>query len=76
MEVLNKALGSQQALAWDDEDGNLLISLVGNDKAPTVLVWGENILTCDTEQSIRERFSEYQVRASGLETMLISAKPR
>ncbi|WP_334473727.1 phage baseplate assembly protein [Arsenophonus sp. PmNCSU2021_1] len=60
-EVLNKALGSQQALAWDDEDGNLLIGLVGNDKATTALVWGENILTCDTEQSIRERFSEYQV---------------
>lgn len=60
-EVLNKALASQQALAWDDEDGNLLIGLVGNDKATTALVWSENILTCDTEQSIRERFSEYQV---------------
>ncbi len=60
-EVLNKALGSQQALAWDDEEGNLLIGTVGNDRAKTALVWGENILTCDTEQSIRERFSEYQV---------------
>ncbi len=59
--MLNKALGSQQALAWDDEDGNLLIGTVGNDCATTALVWGENILTCDTEQSIRERFSEYQV---------------
>lgn len=59
--MLNKALGSQQALAWDDEEGNLLIGTVGNDKATTALVWGENILTCDTEQSIRERFSEYQV---------------
>ncbi len=39
----------------------MLIGLVGNDKATTALVWGENILTCDTEQSIRERFSEYQV---------------
>ncbi|WP_334470302.1 phage baseplate assembly protein [Arsenophonus sp. PmNCSU2021_1] len=27
-EVLNKALGSQQALAWDDEDSNLLIARV------------------------------------------------
>lgn len=60
-EVLNKALGTQQALAWDDEEGNLLIGKVGNDRATTALVWGENILTCDTEQSIRERFSEYQV---------------
>lgn len=60
-EVLNKALGSQQTLAWDDEEGNLLIGSVGNDRATTALVWGENILTCDTEQSIRERFSEYQV---------------
>lgn len=60
-EVLNKALGLQQALAWDDEDGNLLIGRVGNDRATTALVWGDNILSGDTEQSIRDRFSEYQV---------------
>lgn len=60
-EVLNKALGSQQALAWDDEEGNLLIANVSSDKARTALVLGDNILTCDTEQSIRDRFSEYQV---------------
>ncbi|HGJ5864884.1 phage baseplate assembly protein [Arsenophonus nasoniae] len=60
-QVLNKALGSQQALAWDDDEGNLLIGTVGNDKATTALVLGENILSCDTEQSIRDRFSEYQV---------------
>lgn len=60
-EVLNKALGLQQALAWDDEDGNLLIGKVGTDRATTALVYGENILSCDTEQSIRDRFSEYQV---------------
>ncbi|BGI52721.1 MAG: baseplate protein [Candidatus Hamiltonella defensa (Ceratovacuna japonica)] len=60
-EVLNKALGLQQALAWDDEDGNLLIGRVGTARATTALVWGENILSCDTEQSIRDRFSEYQV---------------
>ncbi|WP_369407041.1 hypothetical protein [Arsenophonus endosymbiont of Aleurodicus floccissimus] len=58
---LSMKLGSQQALAWEDEDGNLLIGTVGNDRVTTALVWGENILTCDTEQSIRERFSEYQV---------------
>ncbi|OUZ66571.1 baseplate protein, partial [Shigella flexneri] len=37
----------------------------GTGKAATalvlVLVLGENILSCDTERSIRERFSEYQV---------------
>ncbi|ASV33064.1 phage tail protein [Candidatus Hamiltonella defensa] len=60
-EVLNKALGLQQALAWDDEDGNLLIGRVGTARATTALVWGENILSCDTEQSIRDRFSEYQL---------------
>jgi len=60
-EVLNKALGLQQALAWDDEHGNLLIGRVGSARATTALVWGENILSGDTEQSIRDRFSEYHV---------------
>ncbi|MCP1064676.1 hypothetical protein M5G07_00400 [Serratia symbiotica] len=38
-----------------------MIGTVGNDRATTALVWDENILTCDTEQSIRERFSEHKV---------------
>ncbi|WP_174888713.1 phage baseplate assembly protein [Candidatus Williamhamiltonella defendens] len=60
-EILNKALGLQQTLAWDDAEGNLLIGKVGTDRATTALVYGENILTCDSERSLRDRFSEYQV---------------
>lgn len=61
MDVLNKMLGLQQALAYDNEDGNLVIGGIGSQKAHTALVLGENILTCDTEKSIRDRFSSYQV---------------
>ncbi|EFE98314.1 phage baseplate assembly protein [Serratia odorifera] len=60
-EVLNKLLGQQQALAYDDPQGRLVIGGIGATKAVTALVLGENILTCDTEQSIRDRFSDYQV---------------
>ncbi|EJU9702888.1 KilA-N domain-containing protein [Escherichia coli] len=34
---------------------------IGSTRAHTALVLGENILSCDTEKSIRERFSVYQV---------------
>lgn len=61
MEVLNKVLGQQQALAYDDPQGRLVIGGIGITRAVTALVLGENILTCDTEKSIRDRFSEYQV---------------
>ncbi|MFV4846732.1 phage baseplate assembly protein [Edwardsiella tarda] len=61
IEVLNKILGQQQALAYDDPRGRLVIGGVGISRAVTALVLGENILSCDTEKSIRERFSVYQV---------------
>ena len=61
MDVLNKMLGLQQALAYDDARGNLVIGGIGVQQAHTALVLGENILSCDTEKSIRDRFSSYQV---------------
>ncbi|HIF6681403.1 TPA: phage baseplate assembly protein [Serratia marcescens] len=67
-EVLAKLLAQQQALAYDDPKGQLVIGSIGATKTVTALVYGENILSCDTEQSIRERFSDYQVsgqRAGG-----------
>jgi len=59
--VLNKMLGLQQALAYDNAAGDLVIGGIGIVKATTALVLGENILTCDSEQSIKDRFSSYQV---------------
>lgn len=50
-----------QALAYDDPHGRLVIGGIGSTRAHTALVLGENILSCDTEKSIRERFSVYQV---------------
>lgn len=61
IEVLNKMLGKQQALAYDDPRGRLVIGGVGSTRATTALVLGQNIISCDTEKSIRERFSTYQV---------------
>lgn len=67
-EVLNKLLGQQQALTYDDPQGRLVVGTIGSAHATTALVFGENVLSCDTEQSIRDRFSDYQVsgqRAGG-----------
>ncbi|SKC22469.1 Mu-like prophage tail protein gpP [Kosakonia radicincitans] len=61
IEVLNKMLGNQQALAYDDPRGRLVIGGIGSTRATTALVLGQNIINCDTEKSIRERFSTYQV---------------
>lgn len=61
MDVLNKMLGLQQALAYDNAEGDLVIGGIGTVRATTALVLGENILTCDSEQSIKDRFSSYQV---------------
>lgn len=61
IEVLNKMLGQQQALAYDDPKGRLVIGGIGATRAHTALVLGQNIISCDTEKSIRDRFSTYQV---------------
>lgn len=61
IEVLNKMLGQQQALAYDDPRGRLVIGGIGTTHAHTALVLGKNVISCDTEKSIRERFSTYQV---------------
>jgi prophage tail gpP-like protein len=61
VETLNRLLGQVQALAYDDPQGRLVLGSVGSGKASTALVLGENILSCDTERSVRERFSDYLV---------------
>lgn len=75
IEVINKILGQQQALAYDDSHGRLVIGGIGSTRAHTALVLGENILSCDTEKSIRERFSVYRWRGSVPETTMISVRP-
>ncbi|WP_156293352.1 phage baseplate assembly protein [Serratia oryzae] len=61
IDVLDKMMGLQQVLAYDNPAGELVIGPVGASHCVTALVLGENIISCDTEQSIKERFSEYQV---------------
>lgn len=61
VDCLNRLLGQVQALAYDNEKGELVLGSVGSGKCSTALVLGENILTCDTERSIKDCFSEYLV---------------
>ncbi|WP_413723433.1 phage baseplate assembly protein [Sodalis sp. RH24] len=61
MEVLDKLIGMQQVLIYDNANGELVIGGVGTKRTVTALVLGENILSCDTEKSIKERFSQYIV---------------
>ncbi|HHT2831371.1 TPA: phage baseplate assembly protein [Klebsiella aerogenes] len=61
VDCLNRLLGQVQALAYDDERGRLVLGTPGITKAVTALVLGENILSCDTERSVRDRFSSYLV---------------
>ncbi|STG44812.1 putative phage tail protein [Escherichia coli] len=76
IEVINKILGQQQALAYDDPHGRLVIGGIGSTRAHTALVLGENILSCDTEKSIRERFFWFtRWRGSVPETTMISVRP-
>lgn len=60
-DCINRLLGQVQALAYDDEKGELVLGVAGSGKATTALVLGENILSCDSEKSIKDRFSEYLV---------------
>lgn len=60
-DCLNRLLGQVQALAYDDEQGRLVLGVPGSTEAATALVLGENILSCDTERSVRDRFSSYLV---------------
>lgn len=62
MEVINKLLGLQNApLMTMQAEGRVVLSPAGRKSADTALVLGKNIWRCDTEQSIKDRFSEYQV---------------
>lgn len=61
IEVLNKVMGLQQALAYDDARGRLVIGSPGSGRCATALVYGQNILSCSTEKSIKDRFSAYDI---------------
>lgn len=61
VDVLNRLVGQVQALAYDDEKGDLVLGVAGSGRATTALVLGENILSADSEKSIKDRFSEYLV---------------
>lgn len=75
IEVINKILGQQQALAYDDPHGRLVIGGIGSTQAHTALVLGENILSCDTEKRSGSGFQFTRWRGSVPETTMISVRP-
>ncbi|WP_234099665.1 phage baseplate assembly protein [Enterobacter roggenkampii] len=60
-EALNRLLGLEQVLAFDNADGALVLDTVGNEKAHTALVLGENVISADSPRDFSDRFSEYTV---------------
>jgi len=52
---------AEAAMLLDTPGGGLLITRAGTRRAPTALVRGENILSCQGSRSIRGRFSHYYV---------------
>lgn len=60
-EALNRLLGLEQVLAFDNADGALVLDTVGNEKAVTALVLGQNIISADSSRDFSNRFSTYTV---------------
>lgn len=60
-EALNRLLGLEQVLAFDNADGALMLDTVGNEKATTALVLGENIADANSPRDFTDRFSEITV---------------
>lgn len=60
-EALNRLLGMEQVLAFDNTDGELVLDTVGTKKAVTALVLGENIINAGSQRDFSDRFSEITV---------------
>ena len=60
-EALNRLLGLEQVLAFDDAEGALVLDTVGTKKAVTALVLGENIINAGSQRDYSDRFSEITV---------------
>ncbi len=61
LESIGRALQLRQVLAFDDEQGRLVLDRVGRERAHTALVLGENIKSADTSRDFKDCFSEYRV---------------
>lgn len=57
-EALNRLLGLEQVLAFDDAEGDLVLDTVGTKKSVTALVLGENIISAGSQRDFSERYSE------------------
>lgn len=60
-EAINRLLSLEQVLAFDNADGDLVLDTVGNERAVTALVLGQNIISADSQRDFSDRFSEYTV---------------
>lgn len=60
-EALNRLLGLEQVLAFDNAAGELVLDTIGNEKAVTAVVLGQNILGAGSQRDFSGRFSSYTV---------------
>ncbi|MBU9866821.1 phage baseplate assembly protein [Rahnella aceris] len=60
-ESLNRLLGLEQVLAYDDAAGNLVLDDVGNERATTALVLGQNVISADSRRDMTDLHSSYTV---------------
>ena len=62
-EAIEKLARLRGLLLTDNADGNLVITRAGNGRINTALVYGKNIKSGSATFDVRDRFSEYTVKA-------------
>lgn len=72
--LLQRAARMRGVLMTTDPDGNLVFERAGTTKIKTILKFGENILRCASRRSMRDRFSEYEVKCQTTGGDALSAK--
>lgn len=61
MDSIDRILGLQQMLAFDDANGDLVLGKIGTRAATTALVLGENIKSANCANDDKDRYSDYTV---------------
>lgn len=62
-QALERACRMRGCIMTTDGTGALVFQQVGTVKVQTVLKWGDNILSCDAQDSFADRYSQYTVQA-------------
>jgi prophage tail gpP-like protein len=58
-EIIDRVCTYDGLLYYEDEDGNLVLDLVGSDAASSGIVYGQNVQEWSVSNSMDQRFSDY-----------------